>query len=82
MLILSGNGGLRLQLLHKSNYHFLFYRGKRESSQIYYIENLYINLDSQRGHIFCQKVWYSTEDASSIQLEDRIRDPVNQKILN
>ena len=35
-----------------------------------------------RGDIFFQNVCYSTEDASSIQLEDRIHDPVNQKILN
>ena len=83
MLILSGNGRLRLPLLHKSNYHFLFYRGKRNSSQIYYVENLYCSLDSLSawGYVF-QNVCYSTEDASSIQLEDRIHDPVNQKILN
>ena len=36
-----------------------------------------------RGDMFFfQNVCYSTEDASSIQLEDRIHDPVNQKILN
>ena len=81
MLILSGNGRLRLPLLHKSNYHFLFHRGKRKSSDILKTLLQY-RFSFCVGICFFQNVCYSTEDASSIQLEDRIHDPVNQKILN